>query len=316
MRVLVTGAAGFIGSHLCEMLVHLGSEVTGIDGFVDSYSRRDKEDNLKALLRGPGFAFIEADLRSADLDGHLDGIDVVVNSAAMAGLPRSWTDIEAYASCNLVAVQRLLDACSRAGVGRFVQISTSSVYGSNAVGDERMPTRPISPYGVTKLAAEHLVLAHRAVHGLPAFILRYFSVYGPRQRPDMAYHIFIESMLNGRELDLFGDGEQSRSNTFVADCVAGTVQALQDGEDGEIYNIGGGEQLTVNQAVAALSDQLGVTPKIRYHDERPGDQRHTAADIGKAREHFGFKPRTTPTDGLQAQVAWHLDRRATRRSAS
>lgn len=313
MRLLVTGAAGFIGSHLCELLVDQGFAVTGIDGFVDSYSRRDKEANLQALLRAPGFTFAEADLRSAELAAHLDGIDVVVNSAAMAGLPRSWIDIEAYASCNLVAVQRLLEACSRAGVRRFVQISTSSVYGSNAIGDERLPTHPISPYGVTKLAAEHLVLAHRAVHGLPVMILRYFSVYGPRQRPDMAYHIFIESMLEGRELDLFGDGEQSRSNTFAADCVAGTVQALHDGEDGEIYNIGGGEQLTVNQAVTTLSDLLGVTPKIRYHDERPGDQRHTAADISKAQAHFGFEPRTSPIEGLRAQVAWHLDRRATRR---
>jgi nucleoside-diphosphate-sugar epimerase len=306
MRVLVTGAAGFVGSHVCEQLLAEGHRVVGIDAFIDYYPRQAKERNLSTLREHPAFTFHEIDLRDADLAPALEGSDAVIHEAAMPGLPRSWSDFDAYMTCNLLATQRLIEAALRAGIKKLVHVSTSSVYGGEAVGDESLPTRPVSPYGVTKLAAEHLVLAYFRSHGLPATILRYFSIYGPRQRPDMAYNLFIRRMLAGVPITVFGDGTQSRSNTYVADCVRGTILALHDAEIGEIYNIGGGTVITLNEAIAVIADALGVTPRIEYGPTRLGDQRHTAADSSKARAAFGFEPSVTPDEGLRAQVAWQV----------
>jgi nucleoside-diphosphate-sugar epimerase len=211
--------------------------------------------------------------------------------------------------CNLLGTQRLLEAARTANVRRFVHISTSSVYGLEAVGDETRPTRPISPYGVTKLAAEYLVLAFAETFGLPATILRYFSIFGPRQRPDMAYHIFTEALLDGRQIVVFGDGEQTRSNTFVTDAVAGTIAALEGAAVGEIYNIGGGESITVNESIRVLADALGVEADVRHEAARLGDQRHTAADTAKARAGFGYVPTVGPVEGLRAQAAWQRSAR-------
>ena len=183
MRVLVTGVAGFIGSHLAERLLHEGHEVVGIDAFLGANTTRGWERNLERLRGRRAFSFHNADLRTADLLPIVADCDALVHEAAVAGLARSWDDLELYASCNLLALGRLLDAVRRVGLQRFVHISTSSVYGRNAVGDETLPTRPTSPYGITKLAAEQLVLAYVEAFGLPAIILRYFSIYGPRQRP-------------------------------------------------------------------------------------------------------------------------------------
>jgi nucleoside-diphosphate-sugar epimerase len=302
MRILVTGAAGFVGSHLSEQLVSEGHEVVGLDCFTDYYARDIKEANLAQLRQTPGFRFLELDLRTDDLRPALDGIEVVVNEAAMAGLMRSWTDFDSYVTCNLVALQRLIEAS--AGVRRFLHISTSSVYGTDAVGDEDTPTRPVSPYGVTKLAAEKLVLAHVAVHGFPASVLRYFSIYGPRQRPDMAYNIFIDALMHGRPITVFGDGLQSRSNTYVSDAVAGTIAAIDGAAPGEVYNIGGGHELTLNEAIETIASVLGVTPVVRHEPARPGDQRRTVADIGRARTTFGYSPTTEPRKGLEAQARW------------
>jgi nucleoside-diphosphate-sugar epimerase len=227
----------------------------------------------------------------------------------MPGLARSWTDVELYTTCNLLATQRLVEAALDAAVPKLVHASTSSVYGSDAVGDETTPTQPISPYGVTKLAAEHLILAHVRTGGLPATILRYFSMFGPRQRPDMAYHIFIEALIDGRPITVFGDGEQSRSNTFIADCVRGTIAAIEDAEVGAIYNIAGGEEITLNEAIATIARVLGVEPVIDNKPARPGDQRRTFADTAKARAAFGFEPVVGATEGLEAQVAWQVARR-------
>jgi nucleoside-diphosphate-sugar epimerase len=309
MRVLVTGAAGFVGSHLAEVLVAADHEVVGLDSFVDNYPRALKEANVAGLRTGPRFSLLEADLRYDDLRGALDGVQVVVHEAAMPGLPRSWTDFQDYLDCNVLGTQRLLEAAQSANIDKFLHISTSSVYGLNAVGDERQPTRPISPYGVTKLAAEHLTLAFVDMFGFPASILRYFSIFGPRQRPDMAYHIFCEALLDGGPITVFGDGEQSRTNTFVTDAVLGTIAAIEGAQPGEAYNIGGGEAITINEAIRTLSEALGVTPEVRYEPGRVGDQRRTDADTAKALEAFGYRPTVGPHEGLRAQAAWHASLR-------
>lgn len=306
-RVLVTGAAGFIGSHLAEALLEGGYDVVGVDAFTDSYPRWYKERNLLALRRDPRFELVELDLRSDPLDALLEGVDVVVNEAAFPGLVRSWSEVDSYVGCNVVALSRLVDAAARAGVRRFVQASTSSVYGAEATGDELRPTRPVSPYGMSKLAAEHLLLAHARAHDFPVMILRYFSIYGPRQRPDMAYHIMIEQIRAGRPVTVFGDGRQARCNTYISDCVAGTIAAMRGAELGEIYNIGGGERLELRDAIALIAETLGHRTSIRYEPGRPGDQRLTAPDTAKAREAFGYQPTVAPTAGLRRQVGWHLD---------
>ena len=304
MRILVTGVAGFVGSHLAEQLLADGHEVVGLDSFTDYYPRSIKERNLSELCATDGFRFLELDLRHDSLEPALDAVEVVINQAAMAGLMRSWTDFESYASCNLLGLQRLIEAARMANVSRFVQISTSSVYGTDAVGDEDLPTRPVSPYGVTKLAAEKLLLAHVAVNAFPAMILRYFSIYGPRQRPDMAYNIFTDALMDGRAITVFGDGRQSRSNTFVSDAVAGTISAIDRAEIGGIYNIGGGEEIALLDAIGIIANQLGVQPTIQFEPARPGDQRRTCADIRRAQAALDYRPRVGPDEGLRAQVKW------------
>jgi nucleoside-diphosphate-sugar epimerase len=309
MRIVVTGAAGFIGSTLAEALVAAGHEVIGLDAFIPYYPRPMKEANLAPLAGAAGYRFGEVDLRTDDLDPWLDGADAVIHEAAMAGLMRSWTDLELYTSCNILATNRLIEAAERAGVRRFVLASTSSVYGLEAVGDEDHALEPSSPYGITKLAAEKLVLAHVALNGLPATIIRYFSIYGPRQRPDMAYHRFIEAMLDRRPITVYGDGEQTRSNTYIDDAVTGTLLALERGTVGGIYNIGGGRTISLNDAIGLIAGHVGVEPIIEREPARPGDQRHTSADVGRARAGLGYEPQVEPSDGLARQVAWHLVRR-------
>jgi UDP-glucuronate 4-epimerase len=310
MKIVVTGAAGFIGSTLVEALLEAGHEVVGLDAFIPYYPRAVKEDNLVDACRHERFRFHELDLRSDPLAAALDGADAVIHEAAMAGLMRSWTDLELYASCNLLATGRLIEASMAAGVARFVLASTSSVYGLEAVGAEDSALEPSSPYGITKLAAEKLVLAHVAASGFPGTIVRYFSIYGPRQRPDMAYHRFIEAMLDGQPITVFGDGEQTRSNTYIDDAVRGTMLALEQGAVGGIYNIGGGHTISLNEAIATIAEAVGSEPLIQREPARPGDQRHTSADISRARAVLGFEPRTHPRDGLASQVAWHRGRRA------
>ena len=305
---LVTGAAGFIGSHLAERLVAAGHQVVGLDCFTDHYPRSVKEDNLRALRGKPGFRFVEADLRTAELEPLLAGIEVVFHNAAMPGLLRSWTHFDEYMTCNVLGTQRLLEAARRGGIQHFIHASTSSVYGRDSSGDETRPTQPISPYGVTKLAAEHLVRAYGENFGVPYTILRYYSIYGPRQRPDMGYYIFIDAMLRGRPITLFGDGEQSRGNTFVDDCVAANLAALAHGPTGDVFNIGGSEEITLKGLVARLEEIIGCRAEIRWAPARPGEQRCSLADISKARRVLGWTPRVGLDEGLRAQVAWQRSR--------
>ena len=309
MRCLVTGAAGFIGSHLAERLLAEGHEVVGVDAFIPYYPRHFKEDNLRTLRETSGFTFHELDLRTADLRGVVSEVDTVIHLAAMPGLVRSWSDFNLYMTCNLEATHNLLEAARSSGIQHFIHGSTSSVYGALATGDERLPLAPVSPYGVTKLSAEHLCQAYERNFGLPLTILRFFSVYGPRQRPDMAYHIFIRALLRGEPITVYGDGEQSRSNTYVADCAQGVMLALQQPERsvGETFNLGGGEVVTLNQVILLLAELTAEEPRILHAEARTGDQRSTAADVGKMRRLLGYAPSTSVRDGLAAQLAWQRD---------
>ena len=305
MRCLVTGAAGFIGSHLCEHLLRLGHEVTGVDAFIPYYDPEVKRRNLAASRARPNYRFAALDLRGDALDPLLAGAEVVFHIAAMPGLTASWTDFDLYQSCNVTGTQRLLEAVRRSAprLRRLVYASTSSVYGRFASGDESLPTRPVSPYGVTKLAGEHLCRAYADAHRLPVVALRYFSVYGPRQRPDMAYNLFMRALLDGQPVTVYGDGEQVRGNTYVEDCVAATVAAV-GAHPGEVYNVGGGETATVWQILRRIEAIAGRRFEVRQEPARTGDQRATFADTTKLRTHFGWQPRTTLDEGLARQWEW------------
>lgn len=302
--MVVTGVAGFVGSHLAEALLADGHHVVGLDCFTGYYDRRLKEANLAVSLDHPRFAFAPVDLRTDELEPLLAGADVVINLAATPGLVLGWDHFEQYQSCNLGAVRRLVDACIATGVGHLVQASTSSVYGVEASGDEDGATVPVSPYGVTKLAAEHLLRAHSLTHGVPVTILRYFSVYGPRQRPDMAYRRFCERLLRGEPVTIYGDGAQTRSNTYVSDCVAATVAAASQPGTGQVLNVGGGREVKLLDALAVLAEVLDVTPVVCHEPARPGDQRRTVADVRRAEAVLGWRPLVDPEEGLFRQAAW------------
>jgi nucleoside-diphosphate-sugar epimerase len=303
--VLVTGAAGFIGSAVVHELHRQGRRVIALDALLDGlYPADEKKARFETLANLPSVEAFHLDLRSDDLSVLPTNITHVINEAAMPGLGLSWNDFDLYSSCNLIALARLIDASSRWELARFVQISTSSVYGKNAIGDENQPVKPVSPYGVTKLAAENLLLAHLRDSGFPGLILRYFSVYGPGQRPDMAYRRFIDRALAGEEITLYGSGEQSRSNTYIDDCVAATISALHAGEPGDIFNIAGGEERTINEALGIIEGILGEPLKINRQPAARGDQARTKGDSSEATKVLGFRHTTRLEEGLARQIAW------------
>jgi nucleoside-diphosphate-sugar epimerase len=305
-RYAVTGAAGFIGSHLSEALLAQGHQVVGIDAFIPYYPREIKETNLRGLLGNPAFTFHEIDLRRPVDSTLFAECDAVFHLAAMAGLMLSWSELELYSTCNLLATQQVLEAARHHQIPQVIHVSTSSTYGKNATGPEDSPLTPYSPYGITKLAAENLCHAYEANFGIGVTVLRYFSVYGPRQRPDMAYNILIRRLLEHRPFKLFGDGEQTRSNTFVADCVNATLLACQHRNKalGQTFNVGGGEIISMNQVIALLQELTGEEAIIEHAPARPGDQKHTSANIEKAKSLLGYNPKTSVRDGLIAQVNW------------
>lgn len=307
MKALVTGAAGFIGSHLCERLLAQGAEVVGLDAFTDYYARARKEANLDACRAHPKFRLEEARLQEAELAPLLGGVTHVFHLAAQPGVRKSWgRDFDVYVRDNVHATQRLLEACLAAPLERFVYASTSSVYGDEASIPMREEARlqPISPYGVSKLAAEHLCYLYWQAHRVPAVSLRYFTVYGPRQRPDMAFHRFLEAAADGRAVTLYGDGEQTRDFTFVGDAVAAAVAAADRGEAGRVYNIGGGARVSVNQVLALIEQLTGRPLQIERLPAQRGDMRDTYADTSRARRELGFSPGTSLEDGLHVEYQW------------
>lgn len=313
MHVLVTGAAGFVGSHLAEALVSRGDWVRGIDAFTTFYDPGRKEQNLTALLDQPRFELVRADLLDADLDSALDDIDVVVNLAGEPGVTTSWgPSFAGYLERNVLATQRLIEACVQRPVRRLVHASSSSVYGVDAgTLAARGEPRPASPYGVSKLAGEALVGAYARNFGLPSISLRYFSVYGPRQRPDMAAHRFVEALLDGHPLVVYGDGTQVRDFTYVADVVEATILATSaDVPAGAVLDVASGRPVDVRTVIATLHRVAGTAePSVDLRGERPGDVPRTAGQIALTRACLGWTPRTDLATGLANQVAWHRARR-------
>jgi nucleoside-diphosphate-sugar epimerase len=308
-NVLVTGAAGFIGSHLAERCAGEGHRVVGIDSLTSYYERAAKESNMREIAAYPSWRFLKADLVDMEIDRALDGIDVVFHMAAQAGVRTSWGHtFESYVASNVTAMQRLLEACASSGVRRFVFASSSSVYGDA----ERLPTpedtplRPISPYGATKVLGEHLCRLYQRSHGLPTVTLRYFTVYGPRQRPDMAFNRLVRAALDGDEIVIYGDGEQTRDFTFVADAVDGTLAAAEHGEPGAVYNLGGGTRASMNHVLGILGELTEKPLAVRRIEAQAGDARDTAADTSLAAAEIGFAPSRSLQVGLGEQLEWQL----------
>lgn len=306
-RYLVTGAAGFIGSHLSQRLLDDGHYVIGVDCFTDYYAREIKERNLQDFLDVQNFDFVESDLLDIDLVKLLDKVDYVFHEAAQAGVRTSWgADFEVYVRSNVLATQKLLEAAKDTGIRKLIYASSSSVYGDaeSYPTTEDMTPRPVSPYGVTKLAGEHLCMLYWKNFQVATIALRYFTVYGPRQRPDMAFNKFIRKIFAGEPITVYGDGEQTRDFTFVDDAVEANILAAEADVAGEVLNIGGGSRITVNGVVAMLEELIDSRANVEYIAKQSGDVRHTAADIIKAGELFGYEPNIGLREGLKSQVEW------------
>jgi nucleoside-diphosphate-sugar epimerase len=307
MNALITGVAGFVGSHLAERLLDRGARVTGVDCFTDYYARSIKESNVAPLHGRPAFRFVESTIQEADLASLVNGVTHVFHLAAQAGVRRSWgRDFRIYTVNNVEATQVLLEALVGWPIEKLVYASSSSVYGDNApipMTEETLP-HPLSPYGVTKLAAEHLCHLYTANHGVPATSVRYFTVYGPRQRPDMAFNRFLRAALQGAPVTVYGDGEQTRDFTYVDDAVTATMLAAEHGAPGRAYNIGGGSQVSVNEVLKIIERISGRQLDVRREPSQKGDMRDTYADTSRARAELGFAPTTPLADGLAAEHRW------------
>jgi UDP-glucuronate 4-epimerase len=308
MRALVTGCAGFIGSHLTESLLDDGHEVIGVDALLDNYAPALKLGNLERAREFDAFRFIRVDLCDAPLEGLVEQSEAIFHLAAEPGVRTSWgARFASYEHNNVLATQRLLEATRGWPGKRLVYSSSSSIYGDA----ERLPTaedtlpRPFSPYGVTKLAAEHLCALYHENYGVGAVALRYFSVYGPRQRPDMAFNRFCRAALLGGSLTVFGDGRQTRDFTFVDDVVAATrAAAVAPAAPGRVYNVGGGSRVSVREVLAHIASLSARPLEVRYEGAESGDVRHTGAETARARRELGFRPTTSVEAGLCAEFEW------------
>ncbi len=316
-RCLVTGAAGFIGSHLSEKLLGEGYEVVGVDCLTDYYSSDLKRENLKGLLSNPRFRWVPEDLNEADLPLLLEGVDWVFHLAGQPGVRGSWgSGFGLYIRNNIETTQRLLEAVRTSGVKKFVYASSSSVYGNMAPPmTEDSRTQPYSPYGVTKLTAENLCLLYARNYNLPITAVRYFTVFGPRQRPDMAFTRFLRALLEDCELPIFGDGKQTRDFTYVADAVEGTLLAAKSGAPGEVYNLGGGCPAALIDAIRAMERATGRTARLAYSAAQNGDVTDTLAATAKARDELGYSPAVSLEEGVKLQARWIEQERASRAAA-
>jgi UDP-glucose 4-epimerase len=307
VKALVTGAAGFIGSHLTTALLDRGADVTGLDCFTDFYPRSLKEANVAVNAGRAGFHFVAGSVQHVDLAALLRDTTHVFHLAAQAGVRKSWgREFRMYTEHNVEATQRLLEACAGLPLHRFVYASSSSLYGDNVampMREDALP-QPVSPYGVTKLAAEQLCYLYFVNHGVPTTSVRYFTVYGPRQRPDMAFNRFIRAALGGTPITLYGDGEQTRDFTYVGDAVEATIAAGERGVPGRAYNIGGGSRVTINRVLEIIERLAGRRLDIRREPAQKGDMRDTYADTSLARADLSFAPRVPLEQGIEAEYRW------------
>ncbi len=306
-KALVTGCAGFIGSHLAERLINEGFEVVGVDCFLDYYPREIKEKNIENLRKNEKFHFIEANILDIDLKPWLKNVDYVFHQAAQAGVRASWGEnFKIYTDNNILATQMLLEACKDINLKKFVYASSSSIYGDikELPMKENMRPRPISPYGVSKLAGEHLCYLYWKNFGIPTVSLRYFTVYGPRQRPDMAFHKFIKAMLHGEKITIYGDGKQTRDFTYVSDIVEANLLAATSEIEGEVLNIGGGSRISLIETIHILEEIIGKEAKIEYMETQKGDMKDTYADISKAKKILDYSPKVEIKNGLEKEVEW------------
>lgn len=305
-KALVTGCAGFIGSHLTQRLLNDGVTVVGIDGFIDNYDVAAKLRNLAEIGNHPTFTFHSTSLHAQRWDDWLDGVDVVYHLAALPGVRNSWGKAFIdYVNHNVLATQFLLEAClERAKPPVIVASSSSSVYGTmqGTLTNETAPLRPVSPYGVTKEAMEQICSVYAKAYGLPVSMLRYFTVYGPRQRPDMAFHRFFRQMMKGDPVVVYSDGQQSRDFTFVTDAVEANLLAAQHASPGEIFNVGGDREIKLIDVLSIMSGLMNVTPQISFQKGPVGDSLRTCADIQLARQRLGYNPQVTLEEGLRRQL--------------
>jgi UDP-glucose 4-epimerase len=307
MKSIITGVAGFVGSHLAERLLSLGHEVLGIDIFLDNYPASFKRSNLAGFLRHERFTLVEADILRLDLIQTLHGADYLFHLAGQPGVRASWgKDFSRYTENNIMATQMLLEAAKATPLKKFVYASTSSVYGDTLDLPMREDglTRPVSPYGVSKLAAEHLCYLYHKAFAVPTVALRFFTVYGPHQRPDMFFHIFMRGLLRGEEIPLYDDGEQTRDFTFVSDIVDGVVSAAQYPGLGEVFNLGGGSETSLVNAISLAERIAGRTARLKKLERQKGDVRHTSASLAAARSKLGYAPRVDLEEGLERQWRW------------
>ena len=303
-KVTVTGACGFIGSHLTKQLIERGFHVVGVDCLDDNlYSLSVKESRLKVLKQLSNFDFANINIATDELDSSIIDSKFVFNLAAIPGQVLSWKLFDKYVESNILGTKKVIDSCIRNKVTRIIHASTSSVYGKFAVGDELQDTKPISPYGITKLAAENLLFALTSSNNLDFTILRYFSVYGPGQRPDMAIQRFLRAIKMGQEINITGDGTQKRDITYVQDVVEATISASSLTEKKQIFNISGGKQFTLNQIIDECFNVSGLKSKINYVDRPIGDQEETFGDISKAQKLLGFNTTFDIKTGLSNQFA-------------